>query len=243
MSDESESIAVARPSAVPDNSRPTPASQLDAQAVVAYLRTHTDFFLEFPDLLAVLSLPRDDGRTISFAHRQAALLRERNSDLRGRLQGLLATARTNDDLFDRTRTLSLALMRTESEAEFNAALAGDLMSAFNADHLACYFKSEFAGNKGSLYWCTEYPLAELFNAGSARCVTLRVRELDLLFPTRQSRGEGSAVLISLPGSNGMLAIGSDSREHFDNEAGMLFVEFLGELVDATAQRLVRDPSA
>ena len=74
-------------------------------------------------------------------------------------------------------------------------------------------------------------------------MTLRTRELDALFPARQSRDEGSAVLIPLPNSNGMLAIGSDNRERFNNDMGMLFVDFIGELVDVTAQRLLRLPSS
>jgi uncharacterized protein YigA (DUF484 family) len=210
-----------------------------ATEVVAYLRTHTDFFLEYPDLLAVLSLPRDDGRTISFAHRQASLLRKRNADLRGRLQALLANAKSNDALFEKSRNLGLSLMRADSEADLNSMLEGDLIQAFGADHLSCFLQSDYEGNKGMLFWCTRYPLAELFDANAPRCVTLRTRELDVLFPNRLSRGEGSAVLIPLHNSEGMLAIGSDNREQFNNDMGMLFVDYIGELVDVTVQRLIR----
>ncbi len=206
------------------------------------MRTHTDFFLEYPDLLAVLSLPRDDGRTISFAHRQASLLRKRNADLRGRLQALLANAKSNDTLFEKSRNLGLSLMRADSEADLNNMLEGDLTQAFAADHLSCFLQSDYEGNKGMLFWCARYPLAELFDANAPRCVTLRTRELDVLFPNRLSRGEGSAVLIPLHNSEGMLAIGSDNREQFNNDMGMLFVDYIGELVDVTVQRLIRTPA-
>lgn len=221
---------------------------LEASDVVAWLRTHTDFFLEYPELLAVLALPNESGTTISFAQRQASLLRKRNSDLRGRLQALLANAESNDALFEKTRALSLTLQRAESTKDFNDALAHDLVDAFAADHLACYLQVQpqvDVGHartaKGLLYWTDKYPLDELFDPDAARCVTLRTRELDQLFPNRQSRDEGSAVLIPLPNSGGMLAIGSDNRERFSNNMGMLFVDFIGELVDVTAQRLLRTP--
>lgn len=238
----------------------TPA-ELEAADVVAWLRTHTDFFLEYPELLAILALPSESGTTISFAQRQASVLRKRNSDLRGRLQALLANAQTNDALFEKTRTLSVTLQRAESATMLNDALGHDLVEAFAADHLACYLREDAvteaiigkdpgAQNGGVdataphskhnlLHWVTEYPLQELFDADSARCVTLRTRELDALFPARQSRDEGSAVLIPLPNSDGMLAIGSDNRERFNNDMGMLFVDFIGELVDVTVQRLLR----
>lgn len=223
---------------------------LEAADVVAWLRTHTDFFLEYPDLLAVLALPSESGTTISFAQRQASLLRKRNSDLRGRLQALLANAETNDALFEKTRTLSLTLQRAETQGALNAALADDLVEAFAADHLACYLQSDIAYNqpksasstKNMLHWSDKFPLQELFDPAEARCVTLRTRELDQLFPNRQSRDEGSAVLIPLPNSNAMLAIGSDNRERFSNDMGMLFVDFIGELVDVTVQRLLRTPA-
>ncbi len=227
----------------------TAIASLEAADVVAWLRTHTDFFLEYPDLLAVLALPSESGTTISFAQRQASLLRKRNSDLRGRLQALLANAETNDALFEKTRSLSLTLQRAESETAFNAALANDLVDAFAADHLACYLENSPQlhignpkANRGLVYWTDKYPLDELFDPAAARCVTLRTRELDQLFPARQSREEGSAVLIPLPNSKGMLAIGSDNRERFSNNMGMLFVDFIGELVDVTAQRLLRTPT-
>ena len=238
-----------KPLAISDTTTP-----LEAADVVAWLRTHTDFFLEYPDLLAVLALPSESGTTISFAQRQASLLRKRNSDLRGRLQALLANAQTNDALFEKTRTLSVTLQRAESQAMLNEALGHDLVEAFAADHLACYLRNDIAGpwsgetsaasstpslQSSLLHWVEKYPLQELFDPDAARCVTLRTRELDQLFPARQSRDEGSAVLIPLPNSNGMLAIGSDNRERFSNDMGLLFVDFIGELVDVTAQRLLR----
>ena len=101
----------------PEASRPlTGVATLEATDVVAWLRTHTDFFLEYPELLAVLALPSESGTTISFAQRQATLLRKRNSDLRGRLQALLANAETNDALFEKTRALSLTCKKQNRKA-------------------------------------------------------------------------------------------------------------------------------
>lgn len=233
------------------NQKLSAIAALEAADVVAWLRTHTDFFLEYPDLLAVLALPNESGTTISFAQRQATLLRKRNSDLRGRLQALLANAETNDALFEKTRVLSLTLQRAETQSDLNAALANDLVTAFAADHLACYLQTDVGTHslqapahsaRSMLHWTDKYPLDELFDPACARCVTLRTRELDQLFPNRASRDEGSAVLIPLPNSNGMLAIGSDNRERFSNDMGMLFVDFIGELVDVTVQRLLRTPT-
>ena len=252
LSKNSATTKTAAPGEQTGGQKLTAVESLEAADVVAWLRTHTDFFLEYPELLAVLALPSESGSTISFAQRQASLLRKRNSDLRGRLQALLANAESNDALFEKTRALSLTLQKAESETDLSTAFQNDLLTAFAADHLMCYLQStptttatkswnHTATNRDLIRWTDSFPLGELFDPTAARCVTLRTRELDQLFPNRLSRDEGSAVLIPLPNSQGMLAIGSDNRERFSNDMGMLFVDFIGELVDVTAQRLLRTP--
>ena len=85
----------------------TPAS---ADQVAAYLREHADFFQHRPELLELLRLPDSKGEAVSLLERQASILRERNTELRDRLNGLLDVARENDHLFDKTRRLTLSLL-------------------------------------------------------------------------------------------------------------------------------------
>lgn len=213
-------------------------AQISAAQVTDYLRTHSDFFLNHPELLSSMSLPVAEDGTISLAQRQTSLLRSTNTDLRGRLQALLANAETNDLLFEKSRLLSLSLMRVESELELNQALAAQLKEAFGADHLNCFLSTDFEGNMGMLVWCKQLPLRDLFEPAKARCLALRSAELDQLFPNRSHRCDGSAALIGLPNCNGMLALGSDNSEQFTDAAGTLFIDYIGELIDVTIQRVV-----
>src|SRR5690606_19642069 len=78
--------------------KPTSADQ-----VAAFLRQHPDYFQQRPELLELLRLPDARGQAVSLLERQAAILRERNQELRERLNGLLDVARENDRLFELTR--------------------------------------------------------------------------------------------------------------------------------------------
>ena len=88
-------------------------SKLSSSQVADYLRIHPEFFVERDDLLAELSLPHESGKAISLLERQVTILRERGIDARQKLNTLIENARNNDQLFDTTRNLVLALLRAE----------------------------------------------------------------------------------------------------------------------------------
>src|SRR5262249_50100746 len=79
-------------------------------AVMQYLRDNPDFFGRHPMLLTDLSLPHDTGQAISLVERQVAILRERNIDMRRRLNHLVGAANTNDTLYEKTRRFTLEML-------------------------------------------------------------------------------------------------------------------------------------
>ena len=97
-------------------SKPTSGHQDDAQIssdeVAQFLRDNPDFFVTHKSLLTDLNLPHSPGKTVSLVERQVDLLRERNVDMRRRMNELLETARVNDTLFAKTRSLTLAVLDT-----------------------------------------------------------------------------------------------------------------------------------
>lgn len=88
----------------------TDDTKLSADKVAAFLRQNPEFFQQRSDLLELMRLPDPRGPAVSLLERQAAILRERNQELRERLNGLIDVARENDQLFEHTRRLTLALL-------------------------------------------------------------------------------------------------------------------------------------
>ena len=97
--------------------------KLHVEQVVAFLRANRDFFVDNKFLLAELNLPHASGRAVSLVERQVDILRERNVVMRKRMNDLIHTARHNDDLFTKTRSLTLGLLDCDSLQGLNEVLA------------------------------------------------------------------------------------------------------------------------
>ena len=74
-----------------------------------FLRENPTFLYDNPDILENLYLPHSTGSAVSLVERQVGLLRERNSELRSRLNILNSKAAENELLLERTQTLILKL--------------------------------------------------------------------------------------------------------------------------------------
>lgn len=217
---------------------------LDADIVSRYLREHPDFLERHPHLISELSLPHEAGSAVSLVERQVSLLRERNIDLRRRMNQLLEAAESNDALFDRTRTLTLALLDAATFADVDRVLAERLQRDFDADHARCHFTCAAATLPDAAHLrCLAAgeapPLAHLVQANGAACGMLRRDEMASLFGTAADRA-GSAVLIALEhaGLRGLLAVGSRRPDGFTPDMDTLFVRHIGEVLARTLARIV-----
>ena len=109
---------------------PQQSAELDAEAVVAYLRAHPTFFAEHDELLIEQRIPHQRGDSVSLVERQPKLLRDRNIEMRHRLSQLMDVARDNDRLFDKTRRLVLALLDANGLDEVVSAVEDSLRHEF-----------------------------------------------------------------------------------------------------------------
>jgi len=213
-----------------------PIAQLNEREVAAFLRTHPDFFDHFPNLLSELSLPHESGKAVSLVERQVALLRERNIDMRKRLNQLVHSANQNDQLFEKIRSLTLALMDAASLEDIDEVLHHKLAVQFSADQLMCYLTHPVARLSGQhLVYAAQLPLPHLILNEEPTCGVLRAEEFSELFPQAEGK-RGSAAIVRLsptrehPDMNGVLAIGSFDLDRFTPEMGTLFVCYIGDVV-------------
>jgi uncharacterized protein YigA (DUF484 family) len=212
-----------------------PLDRLDDDAVVRYLREHPEFFARHPRLLADLRLPHEAGKAVSLVERQVSLLRERNIDTRKRLALLLDTAHANDALFEKTRTLTLALLDARTLDDIDQTLGTALKSSFDADHVACHYAAPVIGPRGRHLVphesSTSLPLVRLANGGDrVVCGAIRADEYRDLFG--ESAGDASAALVGMQSTrlNALLAIGSRNPARFSTGMGPLFVRYIGDVL-------------
>lgn len=222
----------------------TDDSQLSAEQVAAFLRQNPEFFQQRSDLLELMRLPDPRGPAVSLLERQAAILRERNQELRQRLNGLIEVARENDQLFEHTQRLTLALLEAHSTDKLLRQLLRHLEDDFRSDAIALLLHDRETKLLGDVRKQVRFvdpedlprPLTPLLRTGNAVCGVLRTEELQALFQEHAEQIRSAAVVpLEYQGRLGVLAIGSRDAMHFRSTMGTLFITHIGEVL---SRRLV-----
>ena len=184
---------------------------------------------------------------MSLVTHQISILRERNMTMRRRMNDLLSAARTNDELFAKTRSLTLALLDAHTWHELNEELATHMLVDFEADFVCCHLSanSDAARNMPNLDHLRHHqevlPLAQLSGAATPQCVTLRADEMARLFPNATHDDTGSAVLLPFTthGSASSLCVGSRNAQHFATDMDTLFMSYITDVVAKIVARLCK----
>ena len=91
---------------------------LKASDVAEYLRRHPDFLSSYPELAALLTMPREQGAVASLAAYQLQTLRDKNGDLERKLAELTTIAESLTKALNLDRALFNAELREDENGEF-----------------------------------------------------------------------------------------------------------------------------
>lgn len=206
------------------------------QQIAQYLEDNPDFFQKHPLLLTQLNIPHQNGGAISLVERQVALLRELNIELRHRHADATEAANENEQLFEKTKLLSLSLISASSLLETVAILDHILSTEFNADCFSLTFFNADLALSHPLVLITDKSIAlesipSFIETKKPICGALRPSESAFFFK-EQAELIGSAAIIPLRHENleGFLSIGSFNENHFHAKIGTLFISYMGELL-------------
>ncbi|KNX80660.1 hypothetical protein DA83_16165 [Pseudomonas sp. 250J] len=219
------------------------ARELDAEAVVAYLRAHPTFFAEHDELLLEQRIPHQRGDSVSLVERQLKLLRDRNIEMRHRLSQLMDVARDNDRLFDKTRRLILDLLDAGTLEEVVMAVEDSLRQEFQVPFVSLILFGENAAPVGR--WVSgaeaQHAIGGLIGGGKTISGSLREHELAFLFGDAQHKEVGSSAVATLEyqGLHGVLAIGSRDPQHYKSSVGTLFLSYIAEVLGRVVPRFTQ----
>jgi hypothetical protein len=227
-----------------------PESDISEKQIADYLRNHPEFFANQEDLLASLSLPHESGKAISLLERQVAILRDRGIEARQKLNNLLENARNNDQLFDTTRNLVLALLRADSITEVADVTQDQLSNHGNID--ACEIIIVAHPDLRVAHSIRIESVAKLrtdfsdvFRLKRTYCGQLDVEQIAYLFPGAKNIIRSTALCPVLNNSEvlAMLAFGNQAESFFNVNLDTLFLDFIGHAVGAVLNRHLGDISA
>jgi uncharacterized protein YigA (DUF484 family) len=231
--------------AVADTANNNNALEISEEEVALFLKNHPDFFLSRDELLCEIELTHPSGGAVSLLERQVSLLRERNMDMRGRLNNLLDNARNNDRLFEKTKGLVLKLLEADQlDAAVTSCING-LLTDFSMDfaNLTLFGDPAAHESKATRFVSLDNAMAEipgLLKSNNATCGVLRPKELQFLFPHNSEQiGSAAVVPLSYAGMTGVLAIGSRDQQYFRSSMGTLFLGYIAEVLNRTLPSLLK----
>jgi len=225
-----------------DDAAAPQSTDLDADAIAAWLAEHPDFFVSREGLLADLKLPHASGEAVSLVERQLRVLRDRNADLHRRLRELTDAARANHRIYERTLEITSALVDAIDAQDLIRRLAEGLKSGFDVDATSVRVVDRGGLDPSLRSDAIDAEAADgatgaLLGGGRIVCGVLRESELAFLFGGRAESVASAAVMpVEIRGGHVIVALGSSDADHFRPDMGTLFLSFLG---DTVAQRLAQ----
>lgn len=214
--------------------------ELSDELVRDYLKENGDFLQRHPDMLDHLHISHASGSAISLVEKQVSILRERNVDMRHRLNALTANARENDRLYEQTRNLVLSLLEARDLDSLYQAFMDSMSGDFKVEHASMILfgdKSTAGDCRIDTAEAAKIEIGALIRGNKPVCGVLRKEELNYLFP--DASDIGSAALMSLMGSEplGLIAVGSSDASKYSSSMGTLFLTQIADVIVRLLPRL------
>jgi|TARA_B110000977_G_scaffold46136_1_gene62732 uncharacterized protein YigA (DUF484 family) len=207
------------------------------KVVREFLRNNPDFLDKNTDILETMVLPHNSGKAVSLVERQVGVMRDRNKEMRSRLDNMLQTAKENDLLFEKTKRLVLNLL----EAKTLGALVEAVYDSLGKDYGIEFYSLTLFGDEKKLprtmarIASTEKAnerVGTLIGANRAVCGILREDEMMFLFGERGRQvGSVAAVPLRYDSLYGILAVGNRDPNFYKSSMGTLFLSYIAEILN------------
>ena len=201
-----------------------------------FLRDNPTFLDSNQDILESMDLPHHSGGAVSLVERQVSVMRDRNTEIRARLDNILATAQDNDQLFEKTKQLVLKLI----EAKNLSTLVEAVYESLGKDYQVEFYSLTLFGTEETLPKTmarvveieqANEQIGTLLSANRVVCGVLREEEMSFLFGEKVAQ-VGSAASIPLRYNNlyGILTVGNADPNFYAGRMGTLFLSYIAEVL-------------
>jgi hypothetical protein len=200
---------------------------MKADDVAEYLQSNPEFFENYSDILAEITLPHPHGgRTVSLSERQLLALREKNKELERKLLEMLEYAKENDALQQKVHQFTLALFGTKDLMNLQDVIAHNMREIFSVPHVALHV------------WKGLPPCAEVLAFTDQQthpvCTHHAVHDTQTWFGESAAHLRSFAYLPLRVGdqSIGLMILASEDIQRFYPEMGTVFLQRIAETVSS-----------
>tara|TARA_E500000178_G_scaffold313842_2_gene331636 strand:+ start:59267 stop:59989 length:723 start_codon:yes stop_codon:yes gene_type:complete len=214
------------------------------QTVSEFLKENPTYLYDHAEILENLYLPHATGSAISLVERQVAILRERNKDLRNKLELLSSQAIKNEERLVKTQNLILAMLNAPTINRLKQILLTDLHNSFDVEF--CSLTILTGDNRLKDSETKSVPLStakkQISSILSSKvlCGIVREGETQFLFGDAANKiGSVATVVIGQDSPIAVLALGNRDKNFYTADTGALFLSYLGSIIDHILQLLIK----
>ncbi|MCK9387202.1 MAG: DUF484 family protein [Sulfuritalea sp.] len=215
---------------------------MKSEDVAHYLHDHPEFFDQYADLLALVTLPDPhSGRAISITEKQLFNLRDKVRTLEAKLVELISFGEENDSISDKVHGLAVALIAATDQAAVVRALYSHLVGAFAVPHVTVRLWGAGQGSSHEFDAVTD--AVKVFASSLQRpyCGTVTGQESVAWFGEAATHLR-SMTQVPLRESGGvcfgLLVMASEEPHRFYPELGTLYLERIGDMASAALLRVI-----
>jgi uncharacterized protein YigA (DUF484 family) len=199
--------------------------KLDPKDVEIFLLKNLDFFKDRESLISELKFNHSSaGTASSLLERQIHRLRDEQKELMDLLSNFMKTASLNEDLFNKSKDLTLNIIGSTSNKEITKTVKQAFLEKFNVDvcELSFYENEEIEDleNKTGLS----------LHKGAIHCGPYAKEKISTIFKNQEVQSMVLSVFIS--GKKiGILALGSFDRSKYLGDEDTTFIQYIRDIVE------------
>ena len=208
--------------------------KLDPKDVEIFLLKNLDFFKDRESLISELKFNHSSaGTASSLLERQIHRLRDEQKELMDLLSNFMKTASLNEDLFNKSKDLTLNIIGSTSNEEITKTVKQAFLEKFNVDvcELSFYKNKEIEDleNKTGLS----------LHKGAIHCGPYAKEKISTIFKNQEVQSMVLSVFIS--GKKiGILALGSFDRSKYLGDEDTTFIQYIRDIVEKRLVTIVSD---
>ena len=199
-------------------------NKLDPKDVELFLLDNLDFFESRESLVGEMKFKHSTSSASSLLERQINKLRDEQSNLMDLLSSFVNTAQLNEDLFKKSKELTLSILGASSRSQIKDIVQKSFTENFGVNNCKLDFYSN--SDIGEI----EDKTGMSFYKGAVHCGSFSKEKMEFLFKDESVESVALAVLIDSK-EIGILMLGSYERTRYLGDEDTTFIEYIRDILE------------
>ncbi|MAQ98430.1 MAG: hypothetical protein CMD50_04010 [Gammaproteobacteria bacterium] len=198
--------------------------KLDPRDVELFLLENLNFFESRESLVGELNFKHSSSSASSILERQVKKLREEHKNLMDLLSSFIKTASINEDLFNKSKELTLKILGSNSKKEIVSIVESSFSNDFLVDEcLLDFYKSKEIDD-------IESTTGLSLHKGAIHCGSFSNKKVEVLFKDKKIESMVVAVII-VKDEIGLLKLGSRDRTRYLGDEDTTFIRYIRDILE------------